>query len=102
MKLRMTAYWVPTLPKGVRLISPQVITTAKGDGGWFIVPPSKIDNVRDPDAEFGLEIVEPRKLKENNSWRKIKPKKVIKVPFASNNLPMANATFPNLQKLSIF
>ena len=51
VKLKLTAYWVPTLPKGVRLISPQVITTAEGDGGLFIVPPSKIDNVRDPDAE---------------------------------------------------
>ena len=39
-----------------------------------------------------------KETKGKKSWRKIKPKRVIKVPFASNNLPMANATLPNLQK----
>ena len=50
-KLKSMVYWVPTLPKGVKLISPHLITTAERDGGLFIVPPCKIDNERDSNAE---------------------------------------------------
>ena len=42
--------WVPTLPKGVRQISPELVTTAEGNGDWLIVPPCKIDDVKDPEA----------------------------------------------------
>ena len=84
--LRDQAYYVPGLPKYLRIIYPQVICTPEGYKGTFI---SHCNYEQDGYAELNLKEDKP-------GWQKSEPVERVYVKYdPNNNLPNHEATLPN-------
>ena len=84
--LRAQAYYVPGLPKGLRIISPQGICTSEGYKGTFI---AHCHDEQDGYAELNLREDKP-------IWQKAKPVERLYVKYdPKNNIPTHEATLPN-------
>ena len=80
------AYYVPGLPKYLRIISPQGIRTSEGYKGTFI---AHCHDEYDSYAELNLK-------EENPVWQKVKPVERVYVKYdPKNNLPTHESTLPN-------
>ena len=84
--LRAQAYYVPGLPKDLRIISPQGIRTSEGYKGPFI---AHCHDEQDGYAELNLKEDKP-------GWKKSEPVERVYVKYdPKNNLPTHEATLPN-------
>ena len=84
--LRSQAYYVPGLPKDVRIISPQVICTSEGYKGTFI---DHFHDEQDGYADLNLKEDKP-------GWKKSNPVERVYVKYEpKNNLPTHESTLPN-------
>ena len=79
-------YYVPGLPKDLRIISLQGICTSEGYEGTFI---AHCHDAHDGYAELNLN-------QENPGWQKAEPVERVYVKYdPNNNLPNHEATIPN-------
>ena len=84
--LRYQAYYVPGLPKDLRIISPQGIDTSEGYKGTFI---AHCHDENDRYAELNLKEYKP-------GWKKDEPVERVYVKYdPKNNLPTREATLTN-------
>ena len=84
--LHAQAYYVPGLPKYLRIIPPQGILTSEGYKGTFI---AHFHDYQDGYAELSLKKYKP-------GWQKANPIERIYVKYEpKNNLPNHKATLPN-------
>ena len=84
--LQTQAYYVPGLPKDLRIISPQGIHTSEGYKGTFI---THCHDDKDDYADISLKEDKP-------GWHKAKPVERVYVKYdPKNNLPTHKATIPN-------
>ena len=84
--LRDQTYYVPGLPKDLRIIYPQVIHTSEGYKGTFI---ANFNYEQDGYAELNLKEDKP-------GWQKAEPVERVYVKYDPlNNLPTHKATIPN-------
>ena len=84
--LRDQAYYVPGLPKDLRIISPQGIQISEGYKGTFI---AHFHDEQDGYAELKLK-------KDKPGWQKAKPVERVYVNYdPNNNLSTHEATLPN-------
>ena len=84
--LRDQEYYVPGLPKDLRIISPQCICTSEGYKGTFI---THCHDDQDGYAELNLKEDKP-------GWQKAEPVERVYVKYdPKNNLPTHEATLPN-------
>ena len=80
------AYYVPGLPKDLRIIYPQDIHTSKWYKGTFIV---HFHDEQDGYAELNFKEDKP-------GWQKTEPVEIVYVKYEpKNNLPTHEATLPN-------
>ena len=80
VNMEVNCYYIPTLPNGMRLISPQDIQTDKKQTCVLIVPPLSCRSAV-------LEVFESFH-KEATSWREQKPVHKVPIPYnPKNNLP---------------
>ena len=80
------SYYVPGLPKDLRIISPQGIHTSEGYKGTFIV---YFHDEQDGYAELNLK-------KDNPGWQKAEPVERVYIKYdPDNNLPTHEATLSN-------
>ena len=100
--LKLQAFWVPDLPNGVRLISPQGINTEDGDMGLFLAPSNVVNGIKDDSTSAMLEILPTTNGKIKTGWRKIKPKATIIIPYhPKNNLPVVQGMLLNNQEFQV-
>ena len=84
--LRDQAYYIPGLPKDLRIISPQGIRTSEGYKGTFI---AHCHDEKDGYAYLNLKEDKP-------GWQKAKPVERVYVKYDPKNTPPTNeATLPN-------
>ena len=84
--LRDQAYYVPGLPKDLRIIPPQVFCTLEGYKGTLI---SHYHDEHDSYAELNLKEDKP-------GWHKAKPVERVYIKYdPKNNLPTHESTLPN-------
>ena len=84
--LQAQAYYVPGLPKGLRIISPQGILTSEGYKGTFI---AHCRGEQDGYAELNLKEDKP-------GWQKDEPVERVYAKYdPKNNLPTHKANSPN-------
>ena len=84
--LRAQTYYVPRLPKYLRIIYPQGIRTSAGYMGNFI---SHFRDEHDSYAEINLK-------EDKSGWQKAEPVERVYVKYdPKNNLPNHEATLPN-------
>ena len=84
--LRAQAYYVPGLPKDLRIISPQVICTSEGYKCTFL---AHCHDEQDGYAELNLKEDKP-------GWNNAEPADRVYVKYDPNkNLPTHEATLPN-------
>ena len=90
--LRAQAYYVPGLPKDLRIISPQGIHTSEGYKGTFI------SHCHDElDGHAGLNLKE-----DKTGWQKAEPVERVYVKYEpNNNLPTHKATLLNHREKEI-
>ena len=87
LHLRMKAYCVPDLPKGLRLVAPQGLRTKDGKRGSF----EAFSNDDDPDSISQLKIYDDKK-----GWQRSTPIEVCSIQYhPRNNLPVQSASLPN-------
>ena len=86
ISLRAQAYYVPGLPKYLRIISPQGILTSEGYKGAFI---SHCRDEQDGYVELALK-------EDKTGWQKSGPVERVYVKYdPKNNLPAHKSTLPN-------
>ena len=86
IELQDQAYYVPGLPKDLRIISPQGICISEGYKGTFIA------NCHDEHDSY----VEPNLKEDKLSWQKTKIVQKFQVKYEpKNNLPTHEAILPN-------
>ena len=84
--LRAQAYYVPGLPKYLRIISPQGIRTSEGYKGTF---KGHCHDDQDGYTELNLKEDKP-------GWQKAEPVERVYIKYdPNNNLPTHEATLPN-------
>ena len=84
--LQAQAYYVPGLPKDLRIIYPQGICTSEGYKGTFI---AHCHDEQDGYAELNLK-------EDTPGWQKAEPVERVYVKYDPNNkLPTHGATLPN-------
>ena len=90
--LRAQEYYVPGLPKDLRIIYPQDIHTSEGYKGNFI---AHFHNEQDGYAELNLK-------EDNPVWQKAEPVEGVYVKYnPKNNLPTHKATLPNQREKEV-
>ena len=90
--LRAQAYYVPGLPKDLRIISPQSISTSEGYKGNFI---AHCHDEQDGHAELNSNEDKP-------GWQKAEPVESVYVKYdPENNLPNHKDTLPNQREKEV-
>ena len=92
IELQGQEYYVPGLPKDLRIISPQEISISERYKGNFI---SHFHGEHDSYAELNLKDNKP-------CWQKTKPVEMFYVNYdPKNNLPNCEATIPNQREKEV-